>query len=354
MTGPQPPVVDAAPPPPIVVVAPRRSLAGELARWSTGGILIGMPLGLAFVFILGLAGFFLGIAVGGSIGLVIAGALALTRGTAKGYGNAKRITHRGAISTWVHVAGLAMSIAVGIVGFASLGFGFAGWGALAGVGALGILSTVFLLFGAAFSPERDSSRTTALVVGPILAIISLGLLAMASSMTGYSDEEAGGYVHPPDPQVQIVETAPAPYGAPEGDLAPSDRIPAPPARVSLAWNPNLLVDRLAESADRALDLAEVDDPDIQANVRFLPTAVQCPWKQNATQATIAIWFDTADDDAAIVRVRDFWVLSGYTVVVDDPDLVVVHSDSGLGTQYSLEKTWDDELLLRMQTTCFLN
>jgi hypothetical protein len=107
----------------------------------------------------------------------------------------------------------------------------------------------------------------------------------------------------------------------------------------------------------SLEIAQVDDPDIPTGTAFPAVFVGCPWDtaNDHVQATTDIWFDTADDLAAITRVRDYWVTNGYTLVVDDPDLVVVFGvPEQVGARYSIQTTWDDELRLRMESVCIPN
>jgi hypothetical protein len=109
-----------------------------------------------------------------------------------------------------------------------------------------------------------------------------------------------------------------------------------------------------EDARASLEIAPVDDPYVSPDTLFPASVGPCPWatEEGMVQATTDIWFDSADDPAAIQRLREYWVSLGYSVVVDDPDLVVVVGAAGLvGAQYSIELTWDEELRLRMQSVC---
>ena len=360
MSAPQPPtLVDAAP-------RPKRpaSSGGLVVTWLAWGVIAGITLpallvvfgfvlgfvslGAGFIVYLGLPLMPVGAVVGGTLG-VLAGAVAVivrTRPRPTGYGPAllrqpKPVRTRVLLSAWL------VALSVAWTGFIVFATGHIEAFIVIGVVAafVGVALTVA---GVAAIRHARLAAVTAIALGPILALI--GVLATVGASSWVAS----------NPQPTIAEELPLVQGSPPGgptlsEPEDSSRIPAPPPLYGdSTLDGYSLGYELEEAARYSLMIAQVDDPDIPAGTAFPASFVYCAWdaEGGVMQATTDIWFDTADDAAAIQRVREYWTTNGYTLVVDDPDLVVVAGAAGMiGAQYSIETTWDDELRLRMQSVC---
>lgn len=217
---------------------------------------------------------------------------------------------------------------------------------------LGLIDGGLLIAGGVLARPREFAARTAVVTGPLLLLFALIFALIFVPTTLRSPVQQ--------------EPMPPPIGSPSDGSDPTDgsipeedpsRIPGSPPLYGESYDPTNLAGHLEEQARYSLEIAQVDDPDIPPGTAFPATFVQCPWNPatNQVQAATDIWFDTADDLAAITRVRDYWVSNGYTLVIDDPDLVVVFGAPGtVGAKFSIQTTWDDELRLRMESVCITN
>ena len=286
--------------------------------------------------------------------VVFRGGAGRTHGRPIGYGPAKPTRQptprptRALLVAWV--AALGVGWAGCIVGATALAGARLEAAIVVGVAAafvgVGLVAT-----GVPAIPRVRVAAITAIVIGPILTLGGFVVTIAASHWVASH------------PQLTVLGEPTGPQGSPPDESSEweaeaegsRNRIHGPPPLYGEIDIPNLTFG-IEEAARYSLMIARVDDADIPEGTAFPATLVQCPWDpENAqVQATTDIWFDTADDPAAIQRVKEYWMTNGYTLVVDDPDLVVVVGVPGsVGAQYSLERTWDDELRLRMQSVCVL-
>jgi hypothetical protein len=306
-------------------------------------------MGAGYIVYLGLWLMPVGAVVGGTLG-ALAGAVAVvvrTRPGPAGYGpdllrQPTPVPARVLIAAWL----VALSVAwAGFIAFAS----GARLEPLIVIGVVAAFVGVALTGGGVMAiPHARVAAVTAIVLGPVLALIGVLATIGASSWVASNPEPSIGQEQP------LVQGSP-PGGPTVSEPEDSSRIPAPPPLYGdSTLDGYSLGYKLEEEARYSLMIAQVDDPDIPVGTAFPASFVYCAWdaEQDVMQATTDIWFDTADDAAAIQRVREYWTTNGYSLVVDDPDLVVVAGAAGLvGAQFSIETTWDDELRLRMQSVC---
>ena len=362
MSAPQPPMVDAA-----ASVQRTWTVGALLVRWLTYGVIVGMgalailvairfgPTGelyLSMLLIYGLAALFIGATLGGTVGL-IGGVIAVASrlpARAVRYGPTPEVRRPTPRRVWLHLLAWVAAIIAGWAGIAGVVRLLTGgdMGDLLPAGIAALLAGVGVVASAAFALMRVRSAAIAgFVIGPMLAFGG-GLATIGASNWIAAN-----------PPLVIADGSPAVQGSPPGDESEVDgnngRIPAPPPLYGASdFGTANLTYNLEELARYSLMIAIVDDPDIPPGTSFPAALVECPWATEGeyVQATTDIWFDTADDAAAIERVREYWVTNGATLVVDDPDLVVVVGVPGsVGVQFSIETTWDDELRLRMQSVC---
>ena len=366
MGAPQPPaVVDAA--------APARrpaSLGGVTVRWLAWGVVAGTALPLLLVVVgfvwngflvyLAVPLMLVGATVGGTVGAIAGSGVAVFAradlGSSKdrptGYGPAARTRQltprpvRTLLVAWL--AALAVGWVVSIV-YATALSGARLEPAIAVGVAAALVGVALTVAGVTAIPHVRVAAVTAVVIGPLLALGGVLVTIGASWWVATN------------PVLTISEEQPGPQGSPPDGyteteaLGSSGRIPGPPP---LYGDGSLTAANLGSELDEvarySLIVGPVADDDVSPDTLFPASFVQCPWatEDGMVQATTDIWFDAADDPVAIQHVRDYWVTNGYTLVVDDPDLVVVIGAPGLlGAQYSIERTWDEELRLRMQSVC---
>ena len=366
MSVPQPPVVDAAAP-----ARPAQSAGGVIVRWLAWGVLAGVIVPVVFVLVrfawsgflvyLALPLMLVGATIGGTVGAIVgSGVVVFARGglpssavRPTGYGPATLTRPPTPRPTRALLVGWLAALAVGWASCILYATALSGArldpAIVVGVAAA-FVGVALVATGALAIPHVRFAAITAIVIGPIL---TLGGFVMTIGASIWVAE------HPP----LTAEGEPAdPEGAPPSESAEwdapaegsSNRIPGPPLLYSDGTVNAANVGSVLDVAARgSILIAPVADDDVSPDALFPANLVPCPSAvEGELQASTDIWFDSVNDPVAIQNLREYWVSLGYTVVVDDPDLVVVAGAPGLvGAQYSIERTWDDELRLRMQSVC---
>jgi hypothetical protein len=368
----------SAPQPSVVVVdaaasTPRPASIGVvIVRWLGWGVLAGVALGvvaaaiglawanLPLPFYFAVPMMFVGVTVcgtvGGIAGWIAAGSRSGPRADDRptGYGPATGIRRsaprpvRALLVVWVLAlavgwAGCIVCVTVLAGGRLDPAIGVAVAGAFVGV--------ALVVTGVSAIPYVRVAAITAIVIGPVLALGGFGV-AIGASMWLARNPPLTNSGEPELPQGE------PPYESSEWE-APAEgsryRMPGPPALISDGTVSAADVGPLLDDAARSsLLIAPVAADDVSPDELFPAALTPCPWAtaEGMVQATTDIWFDSDHDPVAIQQLREYWVSLGYTVELNEPDLVVVHGTAGLvGAQFSVERTWDDELRLRMQSVC---